>query len=86
MLPTVFISWNYITTVIANSVTVKWFSYAIFCMEDALFMEIRDMVNMTIGMAIGMAASPLMMKGIRIWRTKMKVNRILREIAESRKE
>jgi hypothetical protein len=40
--------------------------------------------DMTLGMIMGMAASPLMMKGIKVLRQKRKLNRMLREIAEIR--
>lgn len=39
------------------------------------------MIDMTIGMILGMAASPLMMKGLKVVRERRKVNRILREIS-----
>ena len=42
-------------------------------------------LDMTIGMILGMAASPIMMKGIKSIRQRRKVNRILREIVESQK-
>ncbi len=40
--------------------------------------------DMTVGMILGMAASPLMMKGIKAIRRKRKLDRILQEIAEIR--
>ena len=40
---------------------------------------------MTIGMILGMAASPLMMKGLKVLKGKRKVNRILQEISELQK-
>jgi hypothetical protein len=40
--------------------------------------------DMTVGMILGMAASPLMMKGIRMIRQKRKLDRMLHEIAEIR--
>lgn len=40
--------------------------------------------DMTLGMFIGMAASPLMMKGIKVLRQRQRLNRMLREIAETR--
>jgi hypothetical protein len=39
-------------------------------------------VDMTIGMVLGMIASPIMMKAIKAIRQRRKVNRILREAAE----
>ena len=39
--------------------------------------------DMTIGMVLGMIASPIMMKGIKAIRQRRKVNRILREAAET---
>ncbi|HXV46569.1 MAG TPA: hypothetical protein VD736_07850 [Nitrososphaera sp.] len=41
-------------------------------------------VDMTVGMIVGMAASPVMMKGIRKIRQKRKLDRMLHEIAEIR--
>lgn len=40
--------------------------------------------DMTVGMVVGMAASPLMMKGIKLLRQKRRLNRILQEIAQMR--
>ena len=40
--------------------------------------------DMTLGMIIGMAASPLMMKGIKLIRQRRRIDRMLREIAEIR--
>jgi hypothetical protein len=40
--------------------------------------------DMTVGMILGMAASPLMMKGIKRIRQKRKLDRMLHEIAEIR--
>jgi hypothetical protein len=39
-------------------------------------------LDMTIGMVLGMIASPIMMKAIKAIRQARKVNRILREAAE----
>lgn len=41
-------------------------------------------IDMTLGMIMGMAASPLMMKGIKLIRQKRRIDRMLREIAEIR--
>lgn len=41
--------------------------------------------DMMLGMILGMAASPLMMKGIKAARQRRKLDRILHEIAEERK-
>jgi hypothetical protein len=41
--------------------------------------------DMVIGMAIGMLASPLMMKGIKILKHKRKMNRLFNEIAQTRR-
>lgn len=41
--------------------------------------------DMMIGMAIGMLASPLMMKGIKILKHKRKMNRLFNEIALTRR-
>lgn len=43
------------------------------------------MLDMTIGMALGMVASPIMMKGIKTIRQRRRVNRILREVAQLQK-
>lgn len=40
--------------------------------------------DMTVGMIIGMAASPLMMKCIKVIRQRRKLDRMLHEIAETR--
>jgi uncharacterized membrane protein YciS (DUF1049 family) len=42
----------------------------------------ETLFNMTIGMILGMAICPLMMKAIKSIRQKIRVNRILREISE----
>jgi hypothetical protein len=41
-------------------------------------------LDMIMGMALGMGASPLMMRAIRGLRRRRKINRLLREIARSR--
>jgi hypothetical protein len=47
---------------------------------------IVDMLfDMTIGMILGMAASPLMMKAIRVIKQRRKVSRILHEVSELQK-
>ncbi len=43
-------------------------------------------LDMTIGMILGMVASPIMMKGLKIIRERRKVNRILREISQLQKK
>ena len=40
--------------------------------------------DMTVGMILGMAASPIMMKGIKVIRQKRKLDRMLHEIAKIR--
>ena len=47
-------------------------------LSDTLF-------NMTLGMILGMAVCPLMMKAIKSIRQIIRVNRILREISETQK-
>ena len=42
--------------------------------------------DMIIGMALGMVASPLMMKGIKIIRHRRKLNKLFREIAQVRQD
>ena len=41
-------------------------------------------LDMTVGMILGMAASPVMMKGIKRIRQKRKLDKMLHEIAEIR--
>ncbi|HKY53445.1 MAG TPA: hypothetical protein VJM08_04025 [Anaerolineales bacterium] len=41
-------------------------------------------LDMTVGMIVGMAASPVMMKGLRRIRQKRKLDRMLQEIADIR--
>ncbi|MCI0561381.1 MAG: hypothetical protein MN733_23080 [Nitrososphaera sp.] len=42
-------------------------------------------IDMTVGMLLGMAASPIMMKGIKEFRKRRKINRMLHEIADIRR-
>lgn len=48
-------------------------------------MMIDTLLDMTIGMILGMIASPLMMKGVKIIRQRRKVDRILREISQEQR-
>jgi hypothetical protein len=48
-------------------------------------MMIDSLLNMTLGMILGMIASPVMMKGIKIIRQRRKVNRILKEISQAQR-
>ena len=41
--------------------------------------------DMTVGMIIGMAASPLMMKGIKAIRQRRRLDRMLQEFARARR-
>jgi hypothetical protein len=43
------------------------------------------LLDMTIGMILGMAASPPMMKGIKVIRQRRRVSKILHEISELQK-
>ena len=43
------------------------------------------MLDMTIGMILGMALCPIMMKAIKNVRQSIRVNRILREISDTQK-
>jgi hypothetical protein len=43
------------------------------------------LINMTIGMILGMAVCPIMMKAIKNIRQSIRVNRILREISDIQK-
>lgn len=45
-------------------------------------MIVDSMIDMTLGMVLGMAVSPLMMRAIKNVRQKRRVNRILREVSE----
>jgi cytochrome P450 len=42
-------------------------------------------LDMMIGMALGMIASPLMMKGIKILKQRRKMNRLFKDIARARR-
>jgi len=46
---------------------------------------INTLLDMIMGMILGMIASPLMMKGIKIIRQRRKVDRILRQISKEQK-
>ena len=46
---------------------------------------IDALLDMTIGMMLGMVASPIMMKGIKVIRQRRKVDRILREISQEQR-
>jgi heme exporter protein D len=55
-------------------------------MEVSLGLMIVNMFfDMTIGMALGMVASPLMMKAIKSIKQRRKVSKMLREVAELQK-
>jgi hypothetical protein len=43
------------------------------------------LLDMTMGMILGMAASPLMMKGIKVLRQRRRVSKILHEISDLQK-
>jgi hypothetical protein len=43
------------------------------------------LLDMTIGMILGMAASPLMMKGIKMIRQKRRISKMLNEISALKK-
>lgn len=42
-------------------------------------------LDMVMGMALGMIASPLLMKAIKVMRNRRKINRLLKDIADARK-
>ena len=48
-------------------------------------MMIDTLLGMTIGMILGMIASPLMMKGVKLIRQRRKVDRILRQIPQEQR-
>jgi hypothetical protein len=48
-------------------------------------MMFDTLIDMTMGMILGMVASPLMMKGIKALRQRRRVSKILHEISELRK-
>jgi len=50
-----------------------------------MIMMIDALLDMTIGMMLGMVASPIMMKGIKVIRQRRKVDRILREISQEQR-
>jgi hypothetical protein len=55
-------------------------------MEVSLGLMIVNMFfDMTIGMVLGMVASPLMMKAIKSIKQRRKVSKVLREVAELQK-
>jgi MFS superfamily sulfate permease-like transporter len=55
-------------------------------MEVSLGLMIVNMFfDMTIGMVLGMVASPLMMKAIKSIKQRRKVSKMLREVAELQK-
>ena len=45
-------------------------------------MLIDSMIDMILGMGVGMVASPLMMRAIKTIKQKRRIDRILQEIAE----
>lgn len=45
-------------------------------------MMIDTLLDMTMGMILGMIASPVMMKGVKIIRQRRKIDKILREILQ----
>ena len=49
------------------------------------FISSGMLLDMTIGMALGMAASPLMMKGIKVFRHRRKIDRLFHDIAKTRR-
>lgn len=52
---------------------------------EANFVSSGMLLDMTMGMILGMVASPIMMKGIKVIRQKRKINKLFREIADARK-
>jgi hypothetical protein len=48
-------------------------------------MMLDALLDMIMGMMLGMGASPLMMKGIKAIRQRRKVDRILREISQEKR-
>ena len=48
-------------------------------------MMINTLFDMAMGMILGMIASPVMMKGVKIIRQRRKVDRILREISQEQR-
>lgn len=51
-------------------------------MDELLFGVIS--LDMAVGMALGMAASPLLMRVVKVMRRRMKINSLLKEIAKNR--
>jgi hypothetical protein len=52
--------------------------------DPSMTFQLGMSIDMIMGMALGMAASPLMMKAIKIIRHRRKLNRLFREIAQVR--
>ena len=50
-----------------------------------MVMMIDTLLDMIMGMMLGMGTSPLMMKGIKVIRQRRKVDRILREISKEKR-
>lgn len=53
-------------------------------MEEQLLLFGTISLDMIIGMALGMAASPLLMKTVKVLRQRRKMDRLLKEIAKKR--
>lgn len=53
-------------------------------MDEQLLLFGVISVDMLMGMALGMAASPLLMKTIKVLRRRRKIDRLLKEIAKNR--
>jgi hypothetical protein len=53
--------------------------------RDEPLMMISTFFDMIMGMVLGMIASPIMMKGIKIIRQRRKVDRILRQISKEQR-
>lgn len=51
-----------------------------------LFGYMISHVDMLLGMGLGMTTAPLMMVAIKRWRTRIKVNRMLKDVVQMRRE
>lgn len=52
-------------------------------MAEQVFFGVISL-DMVIGMALGMAASPLLMRAVKVLKRRRKINRLLDEIAKNR--
>ena len=87
------VAWNFIFYIWKAIASVLSWSYYnnIYHWNESVMVEeesgwFKISLDMLIGMVLGMASSPLMMKGIALLRRRRKLDKILHEIAEMRKK